>query len=55
MATATTPQRNRLTQAQVRFFKQNGYLIGLPPVYGPADVAMTSDKDKRPPEFQPMK
>ena len=39
MATATIPQRNRLTQAQVTFYKENGYLIGLPPLYNPAEVA----------------
>ena len=39
MATATTPQRHRLTEAQVRFFKENGYLIGLPPIYNRAEVA----------------
>ena len=30
---AAAPQRHRLTQSQVQFFKENGYLIGLPPVY----------------------
>jgi hypothetical protein len=32
-------KRRRLTEAQVRFFKENGYLIGLPPIYSPAEVA----------------
>ena len=39
MSAAIPSKRNRLTEAQVQFFKENGYLIGLPSVYGPAEVA----------------
>ena len=39
MAAESTPERRRLTEARLRFFKENGYLIGLPPIYSPAEVA----------------
>jgi hypothetical protein len=39
MAAGTAPQRLRLTEAQKHFFHENGYLIGLPPIYTPAEVA----------------
>lgn len=39
MTAAITSKRHRLTEDQVQFFKENGYLIGLPPIYSPAEVA----------------
>ena len=42
MAAEAPAQRHRLTEAQKHFFKENGYLIGLPPVYAPTDVGFSS-------------
>jgi hypothetical protein len=39
MAAGAPAKRHRLTEAQQQFYKENGYLIGLPPVYTPAEVA----------------
>jgi non-heme Fe2+,alpha-ketoglutarate-dependent halogenase len=39
MATDATLPRNRLTESQKKFFHENGYLIGLPPIYNRAEVA----------------
>jgi len=39
MGTAITPGRHRLSEAQKNFFKENGYLIGLPAVFSPSEVA----------------
>ncbi len=44
MAAEAPAQRHRLTEAQKHFFKENGYLIGLPPVYTPAEVARLNEE-----------
>jgi len=40
MTPEVTPQRHRLSAAQKQFYHENGFLIGLPPVYRPAQVAV---------------
>ena len=39
MTAATPSERRRLSEEQKRFFHLNGYLIGLPAIYSPAQVA----------------
>ena len=38
MVTQDTEGRHRLTEDQKKFYKENGYLIGLPAGYGPEEV-----------------
>jgi len=38
MAADLAPHRHRLTEDQKRFYKENGYLTGLPAVYKPEEV-----------------
>ena len=38
MASEHAQKRHRLTEEQKKFYKENGYLIGLPAVYGPEEV-----------------
>ena len=40
MTPEVTPQRHRLSAEQKQFYHENGFLIGLPPVYRPAQVAV---------------
>lgn len=38
MANAQTLGRRRLSEEQKKFYAENGYLLGLPAIYGPAEV-----------------
>ena len=39
MATATAPNPYKLSAAQRKFYHENGYLLGLPPIYTKAEMA----------------
>lgn len=38
MANAQTQGRRRLSEEHKKFYAENGYLLGLPAIYGPAEV-----------------
>jgi non-haem Fe2+, alpha-ketoglutarate-dependent halogenase len=39
MPTASAPSRHRLSEEQKKFYRENGYLLGLPPIYTREEMA----------------
>ena len=44
MAADLSPERRRLTEGQKQFYAENGYLLGLPAIYSPAEVAVLNQE-----------